>query len=96
MPRERGKYRRGSLYYNALSRCNRLDPSQLALITLSTNPSQNWLEPPQQPSPPPSNLTMDFNNCHVEEETPPPEEHTPLLSFDLETTVRIFRHLGVS
>jgi hypothetical protein len=61
MPRERGKSRRGSLYYNALSRRNRLDPSQLALITTSTpDPSQNWLEPPQQPLPPPSNPTMDF------------------------------------
>jgi hypothetical protein len=63
MPRERGKSRRGPLYYNALSRRNRLAPSQLALITISTpNPSQNWLEPPQQPPPPPSNPTMDSNS----------------------------------
>jgi hypothetical protein len=87
MPRERGKYRRGPLYYNSLSRCNRLDPSHLALITTSTpDPSQNWLEPPQQPLPPPSNPTMDFGSFPVKEETPPPEEHTPPLSFHPEIT----------
>jgi hypothetical protein len=74
MPRERGKSRRGPLYYNALTRRNRLDPSQLALITTSTpDPSQNWLEPPQQPFPPPSNPTIDFGNFPVDEEILPPE-----------------------
>jgi hypothetical protein len=82
MPRERGKSRRGLLYYITLSRHNRLDPSDLALITTNTpKPSQNWLELPQQPFPLPSNPIMDFGSCPIEEETPPPKEHTPPLSF---------------
>jgi hypothetical protein len=79
MPRKRGKSRRGSLYYNALTICNRLDPSQLTLITTSNpDPSHNW---PQQPLPPTSNPTIDYGSCPIKEEILPPEELTPPLNF---------------
>jgi len=79
MPRERGKSIRGPLYYNALTRHNRLDPSQLTLITTSNpDPSHNW---PQQPLPPTSNPTIDYGSCPIKEEILPPEELTPPLNF---------------
>jgi hypothetical protein len=79
MPRERGKSKRGLLYYNTLTRRNRLDPSQLALITTSNlDPSHNWSK---KPLPPTSNPIIDFGSCPVEEEILPPEELTPMLRF---------------
>jgi len=85
MPKERGKSRRGPLNYNSLTRCIRLNPSQLALITTSNpNPSHNWHELPQKPLPPSYTPILDFGSCHVEEEILPLEEHIPLLSLHYE------------
>jgi len=70
------------MYNSTLTRRNRINPCQLALITTSNpDPSHNWLEPPQQPLPPPSNPIIDFGSCPFKEEILPPEEHTPLLRF---------------
>jgi hypothetical protein len=75
MPRERGKSRRGPLYYNALTRHNRLPPSQLALIITSRlDQSHNR---PQQPRSPTPNPTNDPGSCSIKEEILPPENFSP-------------------
>jgi hypothetical protein len=75
MPRERGKSRRGSLYYNALSRRGRLTPSQLALIaSRTTGPRHNSQGSSEPPSSPPHSI---HGNRPVKEEMPPSRERTP-------------------
>jgi hypothetical protein len=72
MPRERGKSKRGPLYYSAYTRRNRLPPTQLTLIIASRlRKNQPPIDPRGGPSmaeiPPPMNSA------------PPPLSHSPEL-----------------
>jgi hypothetical protein len=75
MKRERGKSRRGVLYYITLSRRGILSPSQLALIIARISGprhnSQGSLMPPLSP---PHSI---HGNFPAKEEAPPPSECTP-------------------
>jgi hypothetical protein len=76
-----GSPRRGSLYYNALSRHDRLTPSQLALIASRiSGPRHNSQGSSEPPSSPPHSI---HGNFPVKEETPPSRERTPLLTNPL-------------
>jgi hypothetical protein len=77
MPRERGKPKRGPLYYSFVARHSRPDPSQPLPPTSSPGRGQNWTEtPPPSPHaqnlpPPPSEIMHDTGSFPVEEEIPP-------------------------
>jgi len=81
MPKERGKPKRGPLYYNFIVRCSHSDPSQPSPPTSSPERGQNWNETPPpslhaQNSPPPLSKNMhETGSCSVEEEIPPLELH---------------------
>jgi hypothetical protein len=75
MKRERGKSRRGVLYYITLSRRGILSPSQLTLIiSRISGPRNNGQGSLMPPSSPPHSI---HGNFPAKEEAPPPSERTP-------------------